>query len=207
MIRSKLLFALLGVMIGFGLYACNTAMDNESSTTASHSENSFKKEKEDTPISSDSLSKNKEQVTILYSQAIAEFIRTVYKKDKTRFDTLFFGKHVYGQPDDFPDIELPEIIEHTPIKIISPELGKKLQRERKSLVYINMIGWIDPDRADFVFVVFFNGAQHQYDYYINYAYNTSIGNFELMKIEYENYSPDMNRKPNRMVLFPNEKGL
>ncbi len=44
---------------------------------------------------------------MLYSQAIGEYIRAVSKEYKLSFNTLFFGKHVYGQPDDFPDIELP----------------------------------------------------------------------------------------------------
>jgi hypothetical protein len=82
----------------------------------------------------------KGDLTKIYSQAISEFIKAVKKEQKTGFDTLFFGKHVYGQPDDFPDIELPETIEGTHIRLLSPEGGLKKQKERKSLVYINMVG-------------------------------------------------------------------
>ena len=67
----------------------------------------------------------------VYTQAIGDFIKAANAKNKTSFDTLFFGKHVYGQLDDFPDIQLPLTVEHTQIRLISPEAGTKLQKERK----------------------------------------------------------------------------
>lgn len=109
-------------------------------------------------------------LTKSYTLAIADFIKAVNEKHKTSFDTLFLGKHVYGQPDDFPDIELPETIENTVIRLISPEAGLTKQKARKSLVYVNIIGWVDQEKAEFIFITFSNGCAHQYDCFINYHY-------------------------------------
>jgi hypothetical protein len=148
-----------------------------------------------------SLTLQNDKLTKIYIQSIAEFIKTAYKKDKTTFDTLYFGKHRYGQTDDFPDIELPETIEKTHIRLVSPEVGLKKQKEKKSLVYVNMMGWVDKVNASFLFVVFTNRCEHQYDYTINFNFNTSSDKFELDKIEYENYLHSNGQKPKRITLY------
>ena len=110
---------------------------------------------------------DKVQLTKIYSQAIADFIKAANAKEARPFDTLYFGKHVYGQPDDFPDIQLPRTIEKVVIKLISPDMGEKSQR--KSRIYINLLGWVDKDHAEFMFVVFSNGFIHQYDCNLKYS--------------------------------------
>ena len=155
--------------------------------------------------STDSLTIQKDELTKIYSQAIAEFIKAAYKMDKTTYDTLFFGKHVYGQPDDFPDIELPKTIEQTQIRIVAPDAGQKKQAERKSLVYINMMGWVDYKKAEFIFVVFSNGAEHQYDYFIHFVSKDSTNKFELDRVEFENYLHLKGQKPKRITVFKNGK--
>ena len=154
---------------------------------------------------SDNLTIQKVELTKIYTQAIAEFLKAAYKKDKSTFDTLYFGKHVYGHPDDFPDIELPETIEKTQIRLVSPEVGQKKQAERKSLVYVNMMGWVDKQKAEFVLVVFTNGGEHQYDYFINFITKTSTNKFELDKIEFENYLHLNGQKPKRIVIYKGSK--
>lgn len=121
----------------------------------------------------------------IYAQAIADFIKSANKKNKTAFDTLFFGKHKNGEPDDFPDIELPKTIEKTQIRLIKPEVGTKKQKENNSSIYINLIGWINKYKAEFIFVIFSNGFAHQYDYHINYNYNSKLKVFELDKLEFK----------------------
>jgi hypothetical protein len=121
----------------------------------------------------------------IYSEAIADFIKAANKKNKTGFDTLFIGKRINGQPDDFPDIELPGKIENTQIRLITPELGEKKQKERKSRIYINLFGWVNKEKAEFIFVIFSNGFNHQYDYNINYRYNVNRQEFELEKLEFK----------------------
>ncbi|MBL7764486.1 MAG: hypothetical protein JNJ58_00195 [Chitinophagaceae bacterium] len=123
-------------------------------------------------------------LTKTYSQAIADFIKAANKKNKVNFDTLFFGNRKVGDPEnDFPDIALPKTIEKTQIRLISPEAGVISQNERKSRIYINMMGWVDQEKADFVFFVFSNGFEHQYDYFINYKYNSKRKEYELVKLK------------------------
>lgn len=126
-------------------------------------------------------------LTRIYSQSIADYIQAVNKKHKTSSDTLYFGKHVYGQPDDFPDIELPKTIDNTQIRLISPEIGLKKQKEFKSLVYINLVGWVNKEAAEFIFVTFSNGCEHQYDCFINYKYDVAQKTFKISQLRFEYY--------------------
>ena len=153
----------------------------------------------------DTIFDSSEALTKIYSQAIAEFIKASYHKDGSSFDTLFFGNHKYGQPDDFPDIELPKIIEQTQIRLIAPEAGLIKQKAQKDLVYVNMVGWVEKSQAEFIFVVFFNGAAHQYDYFISFDYKTSVNKFELVKIEFENHLQLNGQKPKRHTIFKDGK--
>lgn len=121
----------------------------------------------------------------VYAQAIGDYIRLVKKEYNLTFDTLFFGKHVYGQPDDFPDISLPPVIGNTQLKLISPEQGAQLQQQHKSSFYINLIGWVNADSAEFTFVTFSNGMTHQFDCFIHYKLGRQ--NFELEDSRFENY--------------------
>ncbi|MBS1616058.1 MAG: hypothetical protein JST06_08085 [Bacteroidetes bacterium] len=139
-----------------------------------------------TQLTSNTAKKNA-NLTRIYSQAIGDYIRLVNKEYKLSFDTLFFGKHVYGQPDDFPDIELPEIIEGTKIKLISPEQGEKKEKQNTSAFYINLIGWVDKYKAEFTFVTFSNGMAHQFDCFINYKYNGNKKTFEILNSRFENF--------------------
>ena len=137
------------------------------------------------PATKDSTSLSKELIANTYRDAIADFIKAVQEQHKTKFDTLYFGRHVYGQPDDFPDIELPETIENTQIRLIEPDLGLKLQKVRKAMTYINMMGWVNQKKAEFIFVTFSNGGVHQYDCYINYTTKTDSTLFVLEKPRFD----------------------
>lgn len=135
----------------------------DTATVATHTTNQ---------VMADSLIITKDELTKIYSKAIEDFIKAVYKNDGITFDTLYFGKREYGFSDDFPDIALPKTIEKTEIRLVSPEVGQTIQAKRKSLIYINMMGWIDAFKAEFILVIFSNGGEHQYDYFIKYSYNT-----------------------------------
>lgn len=127
-------------------------------------------------------------LTKIYSQAIADYIKEVSKQDLMVLDTLYFGKRNNGQPDDFPDIILPETINNIKIRLIEPEVGKKLQEEKKSGIYINLIGWVDEDSAEFIFVTFSNGFEHKFDYHIYYEYDSDRMEFDLTKSRIEIFS-------------------
>jgi hypothetical protein len=136
----------------------------------------------------DSLTFSKAALADIYSLAIADFIKAAHKNNKTTFDTLYFGKRAFGSSDDFPDIELPQTIEKTEIRLVAPEEFQSKQAERKSLVYVNLIGWVESDKAEFIFVIFSNGGKHQYDYFLNYTYNITLQQFELTKVKFELYT-------------------
>lgn len=138
-------------------------------------------------VSTDSTAIPNDKLVQVYSQAIGDYIRLANHEYKLSFDTLFFGKHVFGQPDDFPAIELPATIENTVIRLVSPEDGVKKQKESKSSYYINLIGWVDTDSAEFVFVTFSNGMAHQFDGFINYKYNVNKKGFEMQNSRFQNY--------------------
>ena len=127
-------------------------------------------------------STNKLVLSKMYTQAIKDFIKVANKKNTTAFYTIFIAKRKLNQPDDFPDIELPSQIENTQIVLITPDLAKISQNERKSRIYINVMGWVDQVKAEFIFVVFSNGFDHQYDYNIDYKYNIKSKVFELENV-------------------------
>jgi hypothetical protein len=192
-------------IISLGLSACKYYSGDKSLTGIVIENNSSVARQQTNSALKDSLTMQKDELAKIYTQAIAEFIKAAYKKDKTKFDTLYFGKHIYGQPDDFPDIELPETIEKTQIRLVAPEVGQKIQLARKSLVYVNLMSWVDKENAEFIFVVFTNGSEHQFDYFLNFNYNTSSDKFELNNIEFENYLHLNGQKPKRIMIYKDGK--
>ncbi len=121
-------------------------------------------------------------LTKAYTQAISDFIKAANEKNTAHFDTLFILKRKNNQPDDFPDIVLPKEIEQTQIIVTSPEQSKS---ENKKNVYLNLMGWVSNTTAEFIFVVFSNGFEHQYDYTLNYKYNLELNKFELVKLGFK----------------------
>ncbi len=120
-----------------------------------------------------------------YTRALTDFIKAANEKNKTTFDTLYIIKRKNGLPDDFPDIELPKVIENTRIVLVSSEVANKEAQQFKSRTYINLMGWVEAEKAEFIFVTFSNGFQHQYDYYINYKLNTTTKQWVLDKLEFK----------------------
>ncbi|MEZ4920505.1 MAG: hypothetical protein R2792_15495 [Saprospiraceae bacterium] len=123
----------------------------------------------------------------LYTQAIADYIREVDSAYGLRFDTLYFGKHVFGQADDFPDIELPGHIAGTPVLLVSPEEGERIQREREAAFYVNLFGRTGSDRPDFLFVLFSKGFVHQFDVFIQYSRAPNTNEFVLDSARFERF--------------------
>lgn len=138
------------------------------------------------PDSTNHIQQQKELEKI-YSLAIGDCIRLVKKEYKLSFDTLFFGKRKFGQPDDFPDITLPAVIEHTNIRLISPEDGEKKQKESMASFYINLMGRVYDDDATFMFVFFSKGFAHQFDCFIQYRHSAGNNTWKMETSRFENY--------------------
>ena len=155
---------------------------------------------------SQSIVPDSNELTSIYSRAIHDFIVAVYQKDKTVFDTLFFIQHKNGLADDFPDIQLPEIIKHTKLLLITQqeaENHKSFYHEASPC--INLIGDVNKNTSDFIFVAFFPEFQHQYDCYIQYNFDLSKKDFELEYLRIEVLIYDKNGKPDHYAVFQDGK--
>lgn len=183
------------LIVALGLAACSN-----------HFSNKTVKEK-NLQTSSNITTKHNDQLQTIYTQAIAEFIKAAYQNNKTVFDTLYFGKHVYGQAEDFPDIVLPATIENTQVRLLDPVVGQKRQMDFKSMVYVNLMAWVEKTQAEFLFVVFSNGATHQYDYTIRFKRNHVGDSLELDKITFENYLAHKGQKPPSLIIYQGGKYL
>lgn len=129
---------------------------------------------------------SKTELSKAYSTAINQYLQSNYSTDKSKIDTLFINKRKNNQPDDFPDIELPKSINGAKIIMLSAEEAKEKQRYfRKSSPLVNIIGWIDDDKREFIFVTFFPEFKHRSDCYINYTYNPKTKEFDLLNSRIE----------------------
>lgn len=123
--------------------------------------------------------KDKDSIAVIYIQAIQDYMTCCKREYHLQFDTLFFGKHVFGQEDDFPDIVLPAKLGETAIRLISPEEGLLKQKQNPSSFYINMVGWVNPKEATFILVTFSKGMAHQFDVNLHYEYSASLKRYVL----------------------------
>jgi hypothetical protein len=167
------------------LFGCKTKSTDNSKSNNIHSDSNVSITQQ--PNNTNNLGKQKNELTKIYTQAIGDYIRLMHEEFNLTFDTLLFGKHINGQPTDFPDIELPTTIENTKILLISPEQGEKKQKENKSSFYINLIGSVNSDNADFIFVTFSNGFAHEFDCFIEYKYDNDEKIFVIETTRFENY--------------------
>ena len=140
------------------------------------------------PIATPSNMADKEALQQFYARAIEDYIREVDKKYQLHFDTLVFGKHVYNQPDDFPDIQLPEKIGQTYIQLIAPEQAESRVKANKSLFYINLIAWVEQENANFMFIGFSNGFAHQFDCSMDYTRKASAKTFDLSSVKFTEFA-------------------
>lgn len=189
----------------FGLAGCSNHSSEKSDINKITKGHLSMESQQANSVRKGNLNKQKDELTKIYSQAIEEFIKVSYKHNKTTFDTLYFGKHVNGQPEDFPNIELPEIIEEVQVRLVNPQQGEKLLSENVNRNYVNLIGFVESERAEFIFVVFSDGFTHEFDYYLNFINNLSINKFVLDKIDFESYLQGNRQKPKRITIYKDGK--
>lgn len=127
---------------------------------------------------------NKADLQKIYIQAISDFIKAAEEKNGKAFDTLFINNRKQNDEDDFPDISLPKLIAKTPIVMDNFDVNLDVYRKLKHRKNLNLIGWVDNKKAEFMFVVFANGFDHQYDYNIKYIYNKKIKKYEMVSIKF-----------------------
>lgn len=167
------------------LMACTGQVTSTQNSTKTIDDSSAIQSHENDTTQADTPAENNAALTKIYCRAIADYITAVSKQNLLPVDTLFFGKRNNGQPDDFPNIVLPETINNTSIRLVDPAIGEKLQQEKASRIYINLMGWVDTDKAEFIFITFSNGFEHKFDCNIDYKYNLERKEFELVKSRVE----------------------
>ncbi len=135
-------------------------------------------------ISKQQNASQKDEVTKAYSQAIAEYIKAVYKKDRSSFDTLFIGKH-----ETSPKIILPANIQNTNIVLLTTDEADKKFLYRKSSVFLNIIERVKEDKAEFIIVTFYCTIPGiyipQHDCIINFNYRSTQKEFELIELRFD----------------------
>jgi hypothetical protein len=141
----------------------------------------------DTAIKTSSSIDTAQQLTRKYTNAITSYIRNVKKEYNLSFDTLYFIKRSLGQPDDFPDITLPPEIAQTRICLIPSTAFDRSGQVNRSVAYINMMGWVDTARAEFILVTFSNNGAHQFDYFVNYKCDPASKRFISSDSSFKNY--------------------
>ena len=126
------------------------------------------------PGSDRSLLKKEDSLKLLakiYCQAISDFLTNIKASTSSRFDTLYIGKRKFGQEDDFPEIDLPVRINGTKIVLLEVEEANTTYRSKytEHSPYINLLGWINKEAAEFMFVCFYPEFSHQMDVRIQYS--------------------------------------
>ena len=125
------------------------------------------------------MSQKRSGQTELFEAAIEDFIREAGRKYKRDFDTLFIGLRTEGKAEDAARVKLPASVSGKPIVRVKVEEAEDCQKTRATRYYINLIYWIKPDEAEFIFVMFTNGFVHQFDFKSFYLYSKGSKSYVL----------------------------
>jgi hypothetical protein len=199
----------LGLTVFLVFASCSASITEKSDTNKTEYDSSLTKNQLTDSIAVDCNQVNKAVLTSIFIKAIKDFIDVIRKKDKTSFDTLFFGNRKFGQPDDFPDIKFPENINGANIILLSiPKAHSDIKKlYKKNSPMINLMGWVDKVKAEFVFVTFFPEFNHQYDCYINYVFNSTKKEYEIEKLTIEVLINDKNGEPEHFAIYEGGKHI
>lgn len=138
----------------------------------------------------------------IYAKAIRYYINAVQQKDSTVLDTVFFIKRKNGQPDDFPDIQLPRSVNQTQLILLTQQQADDHKHNyRASSPCINLVGWVENQKAEFVFVAFYPGYTHQSDCHIQYKFNPSTNDFNLEKLTIDVLIYDSGGNPDHYAVY------
>ncbi|MES2703650.1 MAG: hypothetical protein V4649_13500 [Bacteroidota bacterium] len=101
-----------------------------------------------------------------YSRALDEYIKAVYPKGTAKPDTLFIGKN-----EHMDGVKLPGVVQGATVDLLTSEDAQKKLSYRRSLIYLNIVGWLDKHTAEFLIVTFleFKPQRHCYLYFTNAA--------------------------------------
>ena len=198
-VKQKLFLVLFSITVA-GCLGCTSRASSQQHTNATGSAEG----KTETALSKDTSDAQK-LLTEAYIQAIKHFITAVEEKDHLSMDTLFIAKRRNGQPDDFPDLELPATIQNVAICLVADNaVAQPKHLFRPKAPFVNMMGWVEEAQAEFLFVAFYPEFKHQYDCYLNYNYDTQNKTFVLESQRIEVVINGADGKPDHLAVY--EKG-
>ena len=136
-----------------------------------------------------------------YTMAIQDFMKVLYEKDKSTFDTIYFSSNEY-----FPVTDFPTIVDSTKIILLpSEEIDKHKVNFKKSTPFINLIFFVENNSAEFIFITFFPEFNHKYDCYLNYNYLADKNEFQLDKSRLEVFVPKTDLEAAHFEVFEGGK--
>lgn len=205
---KKSIIKFFSLTVFFSFASCSATVTEKTDKVITESGSTIKEKQLTESIAIDSNQKNKIVLTSMYVRAIQDYIDAIDQKDKTVFDTLFFIKRENGQPDDFPSIQLPPSIKQTKLFLLSQlQADNHKQLYCKSSPCINLIGWVEKNKSEFIFVTFYPEYNHQYDCYISYKFNSAKKDYDLEKLTIEVIIHDKNGKPDHFAIFQDGKHI
>lgn len=189
------------------LTSCSTRLPEKPDTAKLTSKSPPTHDSVTDSLALDSHQVSKGVLSALYVKAIQDFMKTIQQKDRTTFDTLYFANRKMGGPDDFPDIELPKNIAGVEISLLSfgEAHTNKLNHYTPKTPLINLMGWVDKQTGEFIFVTFFPEFKHSYDCYINYKVDPEKKDYVLEKVSIEVLVYDKAGKATHYAIYQNGK--
>lgn len=146
--------------------------------------------------------KARHELSVRYCTAITDFLDAVRSFDHTVYDTLYIIARKNGQPDDFPDIDLPATIRSTVLVLDTGQTAHVNARASGKLCpALNLVGWVDPDRAEFIFVVFYPGLLHQFDCRLEYSSKKKNQANVLKCVTMERLVRDAKGRPDHIAVY------
>lgn len=128
----------------------------------------------------------------IYTRAITEYLKAVNAKDKVTLDTLFVGPADKDVDENIKEIELPKEILKTKISKLTQAEGDRKAKYHKTFVFVNIIGTISKEHAEFMFITFIveNGPAKaswlpQHNGYFDFKFSSQKKEFVLEKQRFE----------------------
>lgn len=136
----------------------------------------------------------------LYTQAISDFVQTLKHQNAFLPDTIYFLKNI-----QFPDIVLPTKVQHHCIKLVENKEYDVILKKSPNSFSVNLMGFVNQNDAEFIFVGFRPGYQHQFDVFLEYKRNNSQNSYSLDQIFWQNFAKQ--KQSQKVLIFGSGKWL
>jgi hypothetical protein len=114
-----------------------------------------------------------------YTLAISEYLKKVYQNGTPQPDTLFIGKQALDRP-----ITLPAKIEGINVMVITSKAAQNKLSYRKSLIFLNVVGWLEKTESEFM-IVAFHEFKPQHNCSLKFKTNPVNGDTQLISLTFD----------------------